>query len=512
MKICLVNPRFPLSLWDFTLCRDLSGSAFPFPPLSLATLAGLTPAGHEIMIQDENVRPIDIPADADIVGITGYHIQEERVFELADGLRQRGITVAIGGPLVRTGNLDECACHADAVFLGEAEYTWPQFIEDLSAQKPRRHYVQETLVDLKDSPLPRFDLLDLTPYSSAVIETSRGCPHACEFCEIPVRLGKGSRAKSAEQVMDEIRALAKLPVDSIFIVDDNFLGSRSRSKELLREIGRFVSSIGHRIYFSLQFTIDTARDEEMLGLLEQANVRRVFIGIETPRDESLRAVRKVQNTRVDLLQAVRTIQSHNIIVWGAFIVGFDADDGNIFREQLDFIQAASIPVAMVGILQALPGTPLYDRIRAEGRLRGSVAGGIRGAARTLIDTNIVPKNMTLEELASGYRYLVRSLYEPDRFAERVRGAVSLGANATIRGNAPITAQGLLTLLRILRYYLLTTDLGRMRMFLFTVTSTLIKYPKQLQTVLMHLVVYKHLRMVYEQGTEPSGSSPLDPQR
>jgi radical SAM superfamily enzyme YgiQ (UPF0313 family) len=503
MKICLVNPRFPLSLWDFTLCRDLSGSAFPFPPLSLATLAGLTSAGHEVTLLDENVRPLTIPKDADVVGITGYHIQEERVFALADGLRQEGVIVALGGPLVRKENLDRCASHADAVFLGEAEYTWPQFIADVEAKQLRSPYLQETLVDMADSPVPRFDLLDLSSYSSAIIETSRGCPHSCEFCEIPVRLGKGSRTKSTEQVMTEIRELAKLGVDSIFIIDDNFLGKRARAKELLREIGRFVASVRHPIYFSLQFTIDTARDEEMLALLEQANVRRVFIGIETPRQASLTAIRKVQNTRVDLLEAVRTIQSHNIIVWGAFIVGFDSDDTKIFDEQLDFIQTAAIPVAMVGILQALPGTPLHERMRKEGRLRDDATGGIRGAASTLTDTNIVPKNMTAQEITTGYRRLVRELYEPERFGERLMKALSLGAGREVRGSSPVTARGLLTLFRILRFYLLTTDLRRARMFLRTVRFTLRHHPTQLQTALMHLVVYKHLRLVYAQGTEES---------
>jgi radical SAM superfamily enzyme YgiQ (UPF0313 family) len=510
MKICLINPRFPLSLWDFTLCRDLSGSAFPFPPLSLATLAGLTPAGHEVIIFDENVGLLDVPKDTDIVGITGYHIQEERVFALADGLRKQGMTVAIGGPLVRKENLELCALHADAVFLGEAEYSWPKFMGDVDAGQAQHLYVQNTLVDMEDSPTPRFDLLDLSAYSSAIIETSRGCPHSCEFCEIPVRLGRGSRTKSTDQVMTEITALSKLGVDSIFIIDDNFLGSPARAKELLREIGQFVASVDNRIYFSLQFTIDTAKDEEMLVLLEQANVRRVFIGIETPRQSSLAAVRKVQNTRVDLLEAVRKIQSHNIIVWGAFIVGFDADDQNIFQEQLDFIQAASIPVAMVGILQALPGTPLYDRMKKEGRLRGDEAGGIRGAANSLVDTNIEPRNMTREELVQGYRYLVNSLYEPERFSERVLGAVAQGAGHPVEGGAPVTVKGLMTLLRILRYYLLTTDLRRSRMFLRTLIHTLRHHPKQLQTVLMHLVVYKHLRLVYEQGTAHIGNAPKDP--
>ena len=500
MKIYLINPRFPLSLWDFSLCQDLAGSAFPFPPLSLATLAGLTPGGHELAICDENVRPVDVQKDADLVGITGYHIQKEQVFHLADAFRKRGVTVAIGGPLVQRQNLDECLLHADAVFLGEAEYTWPAFIGELQAKSARAVYDQTELVALSDSPAPRFDLLDQAAYSSAIIETSRGCPHACEFCEIPIRLGKGSRTKSIEQVMREIRDLAALGVDSIFIIDDNFFGNRKRARDLLTEIERFVRSVDHRIYFSCQFTIDIARDDEVLALLHRANVRRVFIGIETPRQASLAMANKSQNTLVDLRDAVRRIQSHAIIVWGAFIVGFDSDDKNVFDEQLAFIQEASIPVAMVGMLQALPGTPLFDRIKREGRFRDRETGGIRGAASSLVHTNIEPKNMSYEELAAGFRYLVRTLYQYDKFAERLMHAVALGKNAGTNGRARLTGQGIATILRLLRYYLVTTDLGRVRMFLRVLLRTLLQNPQQLHTVLMHLVVFKHLKLFYEEGT------------
>ena len=198
MKICLINTRFPLSLWDFSYCKDIDGSMFPFPPLSLAALGALTPREHEVFIFDENIRHIDMALTADIVGITGYDIQKERVYQLADEFRNRGITVAIGGPLVRESSLDECSRHADVVFLGEAEYTWPAFIRDFQAGHAQPVYIQDGFVDLTDSPAPRFELLELPVYSTALIETSRGCPHSCEFCEIPVRLGRRARVKPPE--------------------------------------------------------------------------------------------------------------------------------------------------------------------------------------------------------------------------------------------------------------------------------------------------------------------------
>jgi radical SAM superfamily enzyme YgiQ (UPF0313 family) len=300
--------------------------------------------------------------------------------------------------------------------------------------------------------------------------------------------------------MTEIRSLYALGTDSIFIIDDNFFGNRKRALELLNEIERFVKSIDYRVYFSCQFTIDISRDEEILILMNKANFRRVFVGIETPRELSLTMARKNQNTNIDLPDAVRRIQSNNIIVWGAFIVGFDSDDTNIFNEQLRFIQAASIPVAMVGILQAIPGTPLYNRMRQEGRLRDNEAGGIRGAANNLIRTNITPLNMSAEELAEGYRYLVRNLYSYNNFAERLINSVKLGKKHGVKGRTKISKKGILTLLRLFNYYVLSTDLRRIYMFLRIIAQTLLHNPQHVQTVLMHLVVYKHLKLFHEQGT------------
>lgn len=499
MKIYLLNARFPLSLWDFSGCSDIDGSAFPFPPLSLATLAALTPKGHEVVICDENVHSVAVSDDADVIGITGYTIQKESVFILADAFRKRGITVAIGGPLVQESTLEECAIHADAVFLGEAEYTWPMFVRDAESKNIQPLYIQKELVDMSNSPVPRFDLLELSAYSSAIIETSRGCPHSCEFCEIPIRLGKGSRVKTTEQVMAEISALYLLGADSIFIIDDNFLGNRTRAIELLSQIREFVRSIDYRVYFSCQFTIDIARDENILSLLKEANFRRVFVGIETPRESSLVGVKKRQNTRINLLEAVCVLQAHSIIVWGAFIVGFDDDDVHVFDEQFDFIQSASIPVAMVGILQALPGTPLYRRVVAEGRLINNEAGGIRSSCKHLSSTNIMPKHMTITELISGYRSLVKRLYSCKNFAERLINAVKAGEKNVLRSGPKLTKKDVLILLRILRYYLFTTEPWRAGMFVRVITQTLIHNPAYLKTALMHLVVYKHLKMFYEKA-------------
>ena len=501
MRILLVNPRFPPSLWDFAGCMELEGSAYPHPPLALPTLAALTPRHHEVTLVDENVEPIDLAADVDIVGITGYFIQRERVLELADAFRARGVRVAIGGPIVERSTLALLAPHADALFRGEAEHTWPRFLDDVAHGRAEALYDQPTFVDMRESPPPRYELLRRGAYSTATIETSRGCPMACEFCEIPTRLGQKARSKSIEQVMTEVRAWHALGADSIFFIDDHFIGNRAHCKRLLEELGRFVVEIDHAMYFTCQFTINLARDREMLELLHAANFRRVFVGIETPRKQTLLDVKKKQNTTGDLVASVHTLQSYNLTVWAGMIVGFDGDDAAIFDEQQAFLAEAGIPVIMNGLLQAIPGTPLYARMERDGRLRDVTMAGVRGNQEALISSNIVrrPAGNELDDaaLVRGYQRMMRQLYQPEPFTERLLGSLRRGTRPVAKSRKPPTWKQLMILARLVRHYLLTTDRRRRAMFVRIVGQTLRHRSDELDTALMHLVVYKHLRAFYE---------------
>ncbi|MCC6749935.1 MAG: radical SAM protein [Deltaproteobacteria bacterium] len=510
MKILLVNPAFPPSLWDFEHCRDLDGSRYAHPPLSLPTLAALTPPGHAVRLLDENVGLVDLDADAALVGLTGYWMQRERVFELADAFRARGRTVALGGPLVEESTLEECARHADVVFLGEAELTWPRFLRELEAGTAGAVYRQEEFVDLADSPLPRFELLDRRAYSTATIETSRGCPMTCEFCEIPTRLGRRPRTKSIPQVLAEVRALHALGADSIFFVDDNFVGDRRRAKALLEELARFARSIGYAIDFSCQITIDAAKDEALLELLYAANIRRVFVGLESPRPASLKEAGKRQNLATEVQENIRRLQERNIAVWAGMIVGFDHDDAGIFDEHLRFLAEAGVPVVMSGLLQAIPGTPLYRRMEAAGRLREVEMAGVRGRLAAAVTTNIVPRGLTDEELRSGYLKMLRALYDEEAYGDRLltalrrsrrptqpkRGA-KVATTAGTTAGAKLGPERRAILGRILKHYLLTRDARRRRLFLRVVLETLRHAPAQLESALFHLVVYKHLRHFHE---------------
>jgi radical SAM superfamily enzyme YgiQ (UPF0313 family) len=495
LKIHLINPLYPASLWDFAGCRDITGHRYAHPPLSLPTLAALTPSEHEVRLTDENVQPVDLDWKADVVGITGYHIQSERVFALADAFRARGAFVAIGGPLVEEGSLSECAEHADAVFQGEAEYTWPRFLKDLAAGRAARLYAQKDFVSMADSPPPRFDLLDLSAYSTATIETSRGCPYQCEFCEIPGRLGQRSRHKSVEQVMAEVRSLRALGADSVFFVDDHFIGDRAFTLELLRELARFLREIGYAMYFTCQFTINLARDKELLDLLRAAHFRRVFVGIETPRRESLVSARKRQNMVGDLAENIAALQAHGITVWAGIIAGFETDDVAVFEEQREFLQRAAVPVAMIGLLQAIPGTPLHERMEREGRLRAAPPGGVRGPAESLLASNIMHPVMSEEEMAGGFQSLVRAFYDYEPFGERLIESLARRGKVLHPRKIRLDPERLRLLGRILSHYLLTGERERRRLFT-RVMAAVLSRGLDAEAALMHLVVYKHLRGFY----------------
>ncbi|MEE4244143.1 MAG: radical SAM protein [Kangiellaceae bacterium] len=497
MKILIINPIFDLSFWDFSLCKDITGKQFPNPPLALPTLAAMVPDNFDIELIDENVEPISFESDADIVAITGFIIQKERVFEIADKFRQLGKTICIGGPVVEDSIIDECQQHADHVFQGEAEYTWPAFFKDLSQNDEKSLYIENERINMHDSPLPRFDLLKIDRYATAIIETSRGCPYSCEFCEIPARLGKKSRTKTVEQVMAEVKSLVNLGVDSIMFIDDHFVGSKRHTKKLLHELIDYVESINYAVNFSVQFTINLSKDDELLELFYRANFTRVFIGLETSRENSLKLAQKKQNTNIDLIEAVHKVQSYNIMVWAGLIVGFDGDDETVFDEQLEFIQAAGVTVAMIGILQAIPGTALYERLEKANRIKRDSTSGIRGTQNDLIYSNVIPEGMTPRALATGYQQLVAQAYTEENFAKRVITAIKSTIKPVHRKAKPISAEDKQVLLKTLKYFFSLRHPKRMWMFLKVVGYTLVNKPSHLETAFIHLVAHKHFQQFYQ---------------
>jgi radical SAM superfamily enzyme YgiQ (UPF0313 family) len=393
-----------------------------FPPLGLLTLAAVTPRDFAVTLDDENAGDaIDYDTPAPVVGITGYLIQMDQVFAIADRFRARGKTVVLGGPLA---NLlpEECRPHCDVLFEGEAEYTWPRFLREYAAGSWSDQYVQHDKIHLPDSPPPRLDVLRRR-YAHGIVQCSRGCPFTCEFCDIIVMYGRKMRFKPVEQVLREVAAWKALRVGQVFFADDNFIGNRAYAKELLRALAAWNARQRHALSFYTQASIDMVRDEELLGLLRDANFVSVFIGIESPRKASLAETHKTQNEKLDLVAAVHKVQSYNLFISAGMIVGFDNDDASIFDEQYDFLQEAQVPIVMLSALLAVPKTPLFQRLEAAGRLRTGRSTGTASARYigTNGGTNFEPLHMTVEELRAGQQRLYQRLYAPEAFAHRLLG-------------------------------------------------------------------------------------------
>jgi radical SAM superfamily enzyme YgiQ (UPF0313 family) len=482
MKIYLVTPRNPTSFWTYDEILPVLGKRCIFPNLSMPTVAGMTPDRHEVVLCDENVEEIDFDFDADVVGVTGYIIHRERMLEIIEAFRRRGRFVVVGGPFASLCP-EQLRGRCDSIFVEEAEETWPRFLADFEAGVPKTEYRAAEKPDMTLSPAPRFDLLRVDRYHALTIQFARGCPFNCDFCDIIVVYGRRPRAKSVEQVMREVAECHRLGARQVFIVDDNFIGNKKLAKELLREIAVFGRENGYPISFQTEVSLNVAGDEELLALLHAANFTTIFIGIESPRRESLAESRKTQNLRGDLIENVRKIQSYGIQVQAGMIVGFDHDDDSIFEEQLRFIQEARIPVSMTGMLQAMPKTPLYDRVEREGRLITESTGD------QFVLSNIVPQQMSRRTLYQGYRWLAEQLYDFRNYRARTLEFL-LNRGAQIAGGRNLRKGDLRRLASVLRD---TVLLGGPRRAWFTLTllgATLLRRPSAFKEAVSFAIVHK----------------------
>jgi radical SAM superfamily enzyme YgiQ (UPF0313 family) len=395
------------------------------PPLGLATIAALTPDDIEVDLWDEAVNgQIDASTelkDYDLVGLTGYRAHLSRANEIGRLFRQRGVLTAIGGAGV-SGNPERCRDTFDILFLGEAELTWLRFLAEWKMGHYRKVYRQITKPSLALSPPPRWDGLSMNAYLFGVVQTARGCPFDCEFCDVVHLFGRGTRHKPTDRILEEVTTLKRLGMREIVFCDDNFIGVPRFAKDLLRELVALNRSFRHPASFSTQLSINVAKDDEMLELLADANFGRLLIGIESPNKESLKEANKLLNYRTDLLADIKKIHSYGLAVTATMIVGFDHDDTTIFDEQFRFLQEACIPRFAVYVLKAPRGTRLWARLCNEGRLVQYDAD--QCSYFEPCGTNIFPKQMTRVELYAGYRGLIERLYDWSGFAARVKGMVS----------------------------------------------------------------------------------------
>jgi radical SAM superfamily enzyme YgiQ (UPF0313 family) len=412
--IVLINPRFEVSFWGLEHALPILGKRANLPVAALPLLAALTPPGHTVTLLDENVEPIDLDrvARADVVGVTGMIVQRGRMRQILAALKRRGAFTAVGGPWVSVAE-DYFAGLADAVFVGEAEETWPRFLADWAAGRPRPRYEQAERTDMTRVPAPRFDLLKMRHYLFGSVQFSRGCPFRCEFCDIIVTFGRRPRLKTSAQVVAELQALRAQGVRFVFIVDDNLIGNKRAIKAVLGDLAAWQQAEGYPLTFFTEASLDLAEDDELLRLMVEANFVSVFVGVETPNEASLRETKKFQNVRAGdtILGRVHAIQRAGLEVWSGMILGFDHDDATIFEAQGEFLREARIAHAMVGMLYAIPKTPLYARLAAAGRLDP--------ADPPAFGTNVIPLGMSREALRAGYVGVLNELYAPGAYFDRL---------------------------------------------------------------------------------------------
>jgi radical SAM superfamily enzyme YgiQ (UPF0313 family) len=424
-RLLLVSPNdFATTYGDFRHIEHLTGNTGRLLTVSLPTLAALTPDEFEVRIIDENAEKVDFTERYDIVGITGFPPQLFRARELAEQFRARGTLVVCGGTSASLSP-DKWRPIADVLIVGEAERTWPAFLADYLAGRHQAEYREAEKLDLALCPVPDyrgFSPRAIQRFAGGIVQTSRGCPFDCEFCDAIVFAGRKTRYKPIERIIDEIEQIVRLGLRYVYLADDNFGANRRKAKDILRALADWNARQPRPMPFLTQLTIDLAKEDEFLELAAKAGLTKVFIGLESPSVESLTETHKLQNVRTDMHEGVKRFQEHGIEVAGGCIVGFDHDDLSIFRRQVAFFTELGIPNVQVYPLNAPDGTPLKERMIREGRyLEWTTSENASSKFFSYFNSyTIAPKQMSIEQLQQGMYWLLWQLYDLDNFVERVR--------------------------------------------------------------------------------------------
>jgi len=486
MKVLLVSPKTPDTFWSFKHVLRFVAKKAAFPPLGLLTVAAMLPRDWSLKLVDLNVARLEDPdiRDADYVLLSAMIVHQESVREIARRCAALGKPILAGGPLFTTGH--EAFPEISHFVLGEAEVIMPQVVADLAAGTLQPLYRAAEYPPITLTPVPRYDLINPRNYVTMAVQFSRGCPFDCEFCDIVVINGRVPRTKSADQLIAELEALRRLGwKDMVFVVDDNFIGNKPRTRALLHAIIAWRERTSAAMGFLTEASINLADDAELCALMVAAGFRKVFVGIETPSAAGLEECHKYNNSGRDLVAAVQVLQRAGLEVMGGFIVGFDSDTRDIFKAQFDFIQRSGVVTAMVGLLTALPQTKLYQRLQREDRLLGESSGN-----NTAASLNFRPR-LNREYLENGYRELMRRLYEPRHYYRRIR--VLLKNHRPNHEKLRLSAVDLQAFLK--SFWLLGVwHRGRFAYWRFFV-GTLVRRPRQFRMAIELAIIGHHFRRI-----------------
>ena len=494
MKILLVYPQYPDTFWSFKHALKFISKKAGLPPLGALTVAAMLPQSWQKRLIDMSVDALtdDDIKWADYVFISAMVVQKDSTKEVIQRCVNLGTKVVAGGPLF-TIEQGEFA-GVDHFILNEGEITLPEFLSDLDKGSPKPVYTTDLHPEITRTPIPMWSLLNMKKYSSMSLQYSRGCPFNCELCDITLLDGRNPRTKTKEQTLAELDALYYAGWrGDVFLVDDNFIGNKAKLKaETLPAVIDWMEKRKHPFNLSTEASINLADDQELMTLMVKAGFIRVFIGIETPNEDSLSECDKKQNSSRDLVATVKLIQRNGLEVMAGFIVGFDSDPVSIFKTQIDFIQKSGIVTAMVGLLNAPKGTRLYHRLKGENRLLAASTGD-----NTDFSLNFIPK-MNPDTLMNGYRDILSTIYAPKNYYARINTLLKEYRPKTHLRKSEIKwslVQGLFNCL----WFVGVREQGRLHYWKL-MASTLFTRPKSLRLLITLSAYGYHFRRVASKYT------------
>jgi radical SAM superfamily enzyme YgiQ (UPF0313 family) len=435
-RVYLIHPRTDNDFWGMRQTVKSVGAKAMMPDAALATLISLTPddLGIQFFFCDENIEPINWDLPCDLVGLSGYSLHADRIAQISKTFRARGVPVALGGAFA-TMFSDTAAQYADYLFVGEAEHTWPRFLRAWLRDEAEPVYTQQEFVDMAASPPPDWSLIDAGNYLYLTVQTSRGCPNSCDFCDVAKLVGRRNRKKSLDSILAEIQNAYTAGAHTVFFSDDNFMVNEEFTTELLHRIVAWNTAQLHPLSFSCQTSIRIADSDELLRLMADARFSAAFMGIESTRQKCLEEVNKGQLFRPDLVAKITRMSNFGILPFVGMIVGFDNDDEHTFTEIEQFLNDSGTPIASVSVLNAPRNTPLYDRLAKQGR----IVEEYRGEWHSF--TNIVPAGMSVEQVAQNHASLFARIYEPEAFERRTTAWMSnVTYHSALYKNRKLSAQ------------------------------------------------------------------------